>query len=120
MFIKPESEYVKRVTVALLPKHVDVLDRLAKLDDSNRSEQLRQILDSLYPTIEATVKAFEAAQAQKNEFEAKYAQIAVSDLEALRPELEKMQNAYLGAIARLEGHLAANDAGENPPLVTRG
>jgi ABC-type transporter Mla subunit MlaD len=122
MFIQTdkETEYVKRVTVSLEPKHVDILDRLSRLDDSNRSEQLRQILNSLFPVLEATVTAFEAAEAQKNAFEAQYADLAVSDLQALIPELEKMQKAYLGAMSRLEGHLAGTEPGENPPLVTRG
>lgn len=98
---------VARVTVALDPVDVDLLDRLAKLEGSNRSAELRSILAQVRPILRGTVEAFEAALRARDQLNAAAASAAVSELEAILPDVEQLQNSYLGIIARLEGEAAA-------------
>jgi Ribbon-helix-helix protein, copG family len=98
---------VQRVTVTLDPADVDLLDRLGRLEGRNRSEELRSILEQVRPMLQATVEAFEAALAQRDAFDAKAAEAALSGLLGLLPEVEGLTDAYLGALSRLEGAEAA-------------
>lgn len=94
---------VLRVTVALDPIDVDLLDRLARLEGKNRSAELRSVLAQLRPMLRATVEAFEAALRARDQFDQAAANVTVSELEAIMPDVQRLQNTYLGAIARLEG-----------------
>ena len=107
-----------RVTFTLDPLDVDLLDRLAKLEGQNRSQELRGIFDQLRPVLTATVEAFEAALAQRDKFDAAAATAAVEGLQELLPEAEEMARRYLGAMARLEGSAAASGADDAPASNT--
>lgn len=98
---------VARVTVALDPVDVDLLDRLARLEGSNRSAELRGILAQLRPVLRGTVEAFEAALRARDNLTAAAAAAKASELQAIAPDVEKLQNSYLGILARLEGEAAA-------------
>lgn len=102
-----------RVTVTLDPEDVDLLDRLSVLDGTNRSAQLRAVLEQLRPVLTATVTAFESAQKQRRVFDHVAAQVEVSKLQQLIPEAERLNDAFLGAISRVEGLLAADAPASN-------
>lgn len=104
-----------RVTVTLDPQDVDLLDRLAALEGKNRSLELRGMLEQLRPMLSATVAAFEAALRQRDEFDQKAAETAMSGLSALSEELDGLTNQYLGAMSRLEGAEAAAEASDPRP-----
>lgn len=106
-----------RVTVTLHSEDVDLLDRLGALEGSNRSAQLRSVLEQLRPVLSATVGAFEAAQKQRQAFDSAAALVEISKLQQLIPEAERLNNAFLGAISRVEG-LAAQDDQEPPSSNT--
>lgn len=118
--ITPVKENMLRVTLTLDPVDVDLLDRLAALEGANRSQELRGVMLQLRPMLSATVVALEGAQRQREAFDRAAAEVAVTELEAVMPELEKAQRAYLGAMAKLEGRAAAADprpgnTGVTPP-----
>jgi hypothetical protein len=98
------------VTVTLDPIDVDLLDRLAALEGIKRSAELRSILTQLRPMLRQTVEAFEAASRARDMLTAEASNVKVSELEALLPEVQRVQEAYLGFMARLEGETAALDA----------
>lgn len=97
------------MTLTLDPIDVDLLDRLAALEGANRSQELRGVLQQLRPGLAATVAALEAAAAQREEFQRAAARVTVTELEAVMPDVEKAQRAYLGAMAKLEGMAAATE-----------
>lgn len=103
-----------RVTVTLHPEDVDLLDRLGALEGSNRSAQLRSVLEQLRPVLTATVAAFEAAQNQRQAFDNAAALVEVSKLQQLIPEAQRLNDAFLGAISRVEGMMAADSADPRP------
>ena len=109
---------VQRVTVTLDPVDVDLLDRLGRLEGQNRSEELRGILVQVRPMLQATVEAFEAALRQRDAFDQKAAEAAIQGLAALLPEVEGLSQAYLGALARIEGAQAAAEDGDAPASNT--
>jgi hypothetical protein len=109
--ITPEN--LTRVTVTLHPQDVDLLDRLGKLEGANRSAELRGILEQFRPMLRQTVEAMEAVARQRVAFDETIAAASVEQLQALMPEVEKLQNAYLGAFARIEGAAAAAAVGED-------
>lgn len=113
---------VTRVTVALDPADVDLLDRLAALEGSNRSAELRQVLAALRPQLRALIEAMEGALRARDDLVVAAAQASASELAELMPELDRIQNAMLGAFARLEGAAAARAArdDEEPPSSNHG
>ncbi len=96
-----------RVTLTLDPIDVELLDRLGALEGLNRSSEVRSMLAQLRPMLRATVEAFEAAAAARDRLTAEAANVHVSELEQLLPEAQRVQKAYLGFMARLEGEAAA-------------
>lgn len=111
--ITPRPAGVVRVTVSLDPLDVDLIDRLAKAEGSNRSEELRAMLLNLRPMLKATVEAFETASAQRERLDQVVLDAGLQDLEALLPEVEKLRRAYLGAVSRIEGAAAADPRAGN-------
>lgn len=107
-----------RVSLTLDPVDVDLLDRLGKLEGRNRSAEVRDILTQFRPMLQATVQAFEAAEAQRLKLDDAMAAAAIEQMEAVMPELERIQNAYLGALSRIEGAAAANAADSAPASNT--
>jgi len=103
------------ITVTIDPIDVDLLDRLAKLEGINRSAELRSMLAQLRPMLRQTVEAFEAASAARDMLTAEAQQVHVSQLDALMPEVQRVQDAYLGFMARLEGESAAAEAADPRP-----
>lgn len=103
---------VIRVTLSLDPVDVDLLDRLAALQNSNRSAQVRQFLEQARPAIKQTVEMLEGAQRQRDELLRLWGEAEVVGLEELLPEVERVQGAVLGAMSRLEGALAAHEASD--------
>ena len=124
--ITPDSRRMKRVTMTLDPVDVDLLDRLGVLEGRNRSEELRSILEQCRPMLAATVSAFEAARDQRDAFDLAAQELAVYGLLEALPEIEKLSQQYLGAMARIEGAgaaaaAAAESAGtEKPPSSNTG
>ena len=102
-----------RVTVTLHPEDVDLLDRLGALEGSNRSAQLRSVLEQIRPVLTATVTAFEAAMNQREALDQAAAQVEVSKLQKLIPEAERLNDAFLGVLSRVEGLLAADAPASN-------
>lgn len=105
-----------RVTVTLEAADVELLDRLAELEGLNRSAELRGLLAQLRPMIRQTVEAFSAAHRYRETLDRAAADVPIGQLEELLPEVERLQAAYLGALARIEGLAAASaaHAGEDP------
>ena len=101
-----------RVTVALDPVDVDLLDRLAALEGSNRSAELRAMLGELRPMLRQLVESLEGALRVRDEFMAAAGTAALSEFAELVPEAQKIQDAMLGALARLEGAAAVRAAAE--------
>lgn len=102
-----------RVTLSLDPIDVALLDRLAALVDSNRSAQVREMLEASRPFLAATVEAYERAVQQREGFVKSATMATLAELEAIAPDVEKMGELYLGAMSRLEGAAAAAE-GEDP------
>lgn len=107
-----------RVSLSLDPIDVDLLDRLGKLEGRNRSAEVRDILQQFRPMLRATVEAFEAAHNQRLALDDAMARAAVNQMEAVLPEIEQVQNAFLGALARIEGAAAAKAAEDAPASNT--
>lgn len=108
------------MTLTLDPIDVDLIDRLAALEGANRSQELRGVLLQLRPVLSATVAALEGAARQREQFDRAAAELAVSELEAVMPDIERAHRAYLGAMSKLEGRAAAADprpgnTGVTPP-----
>ncbi len=101
--------------MTLDPVDIDLLDRLARLEGLNRSEEMRSILRQVRPMMKATVEAFEAALAQRDLFDQAAADAAVVGLEQLLPEVEELSRRYAGAMSRLEGAAAASEASDPRP-----
>lgn len=113
MGMKIGDDGVTRITVTLEKVDVDLLDRLAALDGSNRSAQLRGMLQAARPALEATVGALEAANRTKEAFLSQTAEYVLGDLPGVLPEVEKINQTILGAMSRLEGAATANPRGGN-------
>jgi len=125
MGMKIGNNGVARVTVSLAPEDVDLLDRLAALEESNRSAELRTLLEAVRPTLRATVEALEAANRTRDNFLEQAALLALGDLKEVLPEMEKIHHTYLGALSRLEGAAVQTPPASNtgvtfdtPPLDT--
>lgn len=112
MITPTQNPHMVRVTVTLDPIDVALLDRLASLEGLNRSAELRSLLVQIRPMIRQTVEAFEAANRSRDTLSAAAAGASISAMQELLPEAERLQNAYLGVLARLEG-LAAVSGIEN-------
>jgi len=105
---------VTRVTFTLDPVDVSLLDRLAAVQGMNRSEQMRTLMAELRPMIRQMVETFESALRQRDEFMALVSQAEGVGLSELLPEVERVQNSIMGAMARLEGALAVREAADDP------
>lgn len=103
------------MTLSLDPVDVDLLDRLAELEGSNRSAELRGMLAELRPMLRQIVETLETAVRTKEEFAALAGPTALGEFEELMPEVEKLQNVFLGALARLEGAAAVREARRADP-----
>ncbi len=106
-------ENLARVTVTLDPVDVDLLDRLGKLESLSRSAELRGILAQFRPMLRQTVEAMEAVARQREAFDDTVAAASMEQLASLMPEVERLQNAYLGAFSRIEGAAAVAAARED-------
>lgn len=106
---------VARVTVALDPVDVDLLDRLAALEGSNRSAELRSMLGSVRPIMKQVVESLESALRTRDEFTKAAGVAAVGELLELMPEVNRIQSTMIGALARLEGAAAARAANDPDP-----
>lgn len=108
--ITPERENKVRVSLTLDREDVRLLDRLASLVDSNRSEQVREMLASVRPMLVATVDAFERAEAQRSQLFAAVTSQTSAELDAILPDVQRITDQYLGVVARLEGFATAAEA----------
>lgn len=106
---------VIRVTLSLDPVDVELIDRLAALTGSNRSEQMRVFLAELRPMLRQTVETLEAALRQRDDLLRVVGEADVLGLQGLLPEVEKVQNSVLGAMSRLEGKMAAAETADPRP-----
>lgn len=114
MVTPSRTRNLSRVTLTLDPVDVELLDRLGKLEGLNRSQEMRSIMSQFRPMLRATVEAFEQALEQREKFGDVAASASVARLQALLPEVERIQDSYLGAMARIEGLAAAENAQEEP------
>jgi Ribbon-helix-helix protein, copG family len=103
-----------RVTVTLDPVDVDLLDRLAEVEGSNRSAELRGLLSQVRPTIRQLLAVFEQAVAQREALDKAMVNATVSELESIRPALEEIDRKMMGALSKLEG-AQANAAEDSAP-----
>ncbi|MGZ0214359.1 MAG: hypothetical protein ACKVI4_17905 [Actinomycetales bacterium] len=103
----------KPITVTLDPVDLDLLDRLAKLEGKNRSQELRGMLEGMRPMLTATVEALEAALRQRDAFDQATSALVLSEFGELLPELENLNRQYLGAMSRIEGSEAVKRS-QNP------
>lgn len=101
---------ITRIGVTVDSVDVDLLDRFATVQGFNRSQQLRQILEQARPMLKQTVEVLEAALENRDAFLETLGPAAIAHLEELLPEVEIVQNAVLGSMARLEGALTARGA----------
>lgn len=101
-----------RVTLTLDSADVDLLDRLATHQGLNRSEQMRQLLGQSRAMIRQTVEVLEAAERQRDDLLETVSSAEIAGLQELLPEMQNVQGAILGAMARLEGSMAAHEAAE--------
>lgn len=113
MVINKRSNLI-RVSLTLDPVDVDLLDRLGRLEGQNRSAEIRSILEQFRPMLTATVEAFEAAHNQRLQLDEAMSSAALSQIEILMPEAQRLNDAYLGALSRLEGAAAAAEAAAAP------
>jgi uncharacterized membrane protein len=90
---------------------VDLLDRLAKAQGLNRSQQLRQFLGEARPMLRQAVEALEAAMQTRDEVLKHVGSTQLERLDAVMAEIEKTSDAALGALARVESAIAAREAG---------
>lgn len=111
--VTPDKAGLVRVTVTLRADDVELIDRLARLEGSNRSAILRSMLDEVRDVLGQTVTAFEGAVAARERLDRAAADATVSELEQVREEMEQLQLRALGAIAKLEGAAAANPRASN-------
>ena len=111
---------ITRVSLTLDPVDVDLLDRLARAQGINRSEQVRQILAESRPMLRQTVETLEAALRQRDEFLQAIAEAEAAGLSELIPEVQRVQDSILGALARLEGAMAAHEARDDPRASNHG
>lgn len=102
-----------RVTLSLDPVDVDLLDRLSAVSGSNRSEQMRAFLLELRPVMQKTVETLEAALRQRDALLKTVSEADLSGLSDLIPEVQRVQDAVVGAMSRIEGKIAAAEA-EDP------
>jgi len=109
------SRSLVRVTVTLDAEDVELLDRLAAIEGLNRSAELRSMLGQLRPMLRGSLAAFEAAAQQRDRLDEAAAAALPESLLALLPEVERLQNAYMGAMARIEGAAAAAAATDDDP-----
>lgn len=105
-----------RVTVTLEAEDVRLLDAVARLDGQNRSAELRGLLAQVRPVLVQLVSTFEQVEAQRASLDTALVDASVSELEAIRPEMDQISRRFLGAMAKLEGHATA--AGEAPASNT--
>lgn len=111
---------VIRVSLTLDPVDVDLLDRLAALEGSSRSEQVRVLLAHARPNLRQAVEMLEAAVTQRDEFLKVFGETAAAEFAELKPEIERIQNTLLGSMSRIEGALAAKSALDDPRSSNHG
>jgi Ribbon-helix-helix protein, copG family len=101
---------IVRTSVTLDSIDVDLLDRLAKTQGLNRSQQLRQFLAEARPMLRQAVETLEAAMRTRDDFLVHIASTHGEALDAVMVEIEKVQNVALGSLARLEGAMTAQES----------
>lgn len=111
--VNRSGDGVARVTVALRPESVDLLDRLAALEGSNRSAVLRSLLQEVEPMLRTTVDAFEGALRARKGLDEAAASALVSELQAAAEQAEKGRDQFIGALSVLEGRAAADPRRSN-------
>lgn len=104
-----------RVTLTLNRVDVELLDQLAALEGSNRSAEVREILTGMRPSIAGVIRAFHAAAKAKEQLQTQLLAATASDLDAIRPDIEAIQQRFVGLVARLEGAEAAREAADPRP-----
>lgn len=99
-----------RTSLTLPEEDVRLLDRLAALDDKNRSEMVRFLLAELRPRLSQMVNILEAAKNTREALLTEIGTATMAELEALIPEVEKIDQQIIGAMSRIEGSLTAQQA----------
>lgn len=96
-----------RVTVTLEPRDVELLDKLAKFEGTNRSAELRGMLAQVRPLVGEVVRVYEEAERHRELLDQALVNASISELEVIKPEMEEISNRFLGALAKFEGHIAS-------------
>jgi hypothetical protein len=102
-----------RVSLTLDPVDVDLVDRLARLEGSNRSAEVRSVLAQLRPVLQQTVETFEAALGARDALTRAAAEASAEEFETIQVELERLQLMYAGVLSRIEGAAAADPRRSN-------
>ena len=102
-----------RVTVTLDPIDVELLDKLAKIEGKNRSMELRAMLAQVRPMLAEIVRVYEEADKHRAALDQALVNASVSELEAIKPEIEEISKRFMGALAKFEGHVATLAPGSN-------
>lgn len=104
-----------RTSFTLPEEDVRLLDRLAALDDKNRSEMLRYLLEQMRPRMEQLVDILEMAKSNRDALLGEIGEATLAELDAIMPEVDRVDASVLGALSRLEGAMAAQAAEVEDP-----
>lgn len=112
MVIQNQSGTV-RITVTMTAEQVDLLDKLAAMEGTSRSEELRGLVQQGVPMMREIVRVFESVSSRRRDLDAAIATATRSEIQAVMPELEAISDRFLGLLARLEGASAASAPASN-------
>lgn len=104
------TDAMTRITVTLQPEHVELLDRMARVKQSSRSAELRGLIEAAQPIMLSVVSAFEAAIGQQQLMDEAIRTASEQEVSALLPELQRLEQTFLGVMSRLEGAAASAPA----------
>lgn len=102
-----------RLTVSITEEQRDLLDRLAKLEGSSRSDVVRGILDAAVPQMRSLVQTFERLSEQRDQLGEALAQQLAGDAAVVEGDLARLQLMFSGVLAKLEGSAAAQAPASN-------
>lgn len=94
---------LQRLTISITDRQRDLLDRLAVLEDSSRSDVVRGILEAAEPQMAALVQTFEALASQREQLGAALAEQLAADAGVVEGDLHRLQLMFAGVLAKLEG-----------------
>jgi uncharacterized protein (DUF1778 family) len=104
---------LQRLTVSITEEQRDLLDRLAALEGSSRSDVVRGILDAAVPQMRGLVGTFEKLAEQREQLGEALAEQLATDAGIVEGDLQRLQLMFSGVLAKLEGAAAAKAPASN-------